>query len=88
MLLDCERNNAQTFILWSGDNDFIDSIEKLIGAGKRVILFATARKVSKELSALADKGLMIFDIQKMRDFTCWKKELERKGDPSKGAPKL
>ncbi|KKU58553.1 MAG: hypothetical protein UX81_C0021G0006 [Parcubacteria group bacterium GW2011_GWA2_47_12] len=88
MLLDCERNNAQTFILWSGDSDFADSIEKLIAAGKKVILFATARKVSKELSALANKGLMIFDIQKIRDFICWKKELERKGDPSKGAPKL
>jgi uncharacterized LabA/DUF88 family protein len=88
MLLDCERNNAQTFILWSGDSDFADSIEKLMSAGKRVILFATARKVSKELSALADKGLMIFDIQKIRDFICWKKELERKGDPNKGAPKL
>ncbi len=88
MLLDCERNNAQTFILWSGDSDFADSIEKLIAVGKKVILFATARKVSKELSALADKGLMIFDIQKIRDFICWKKELERKGDPSKGAPKL
>jgi len=88
MLLDCERNNAQTFILWSGDSDFADSIEKLIAAGKKVILFATARKVSKELSALADKGLMIFDIQKIRDFICWKKELERKGDPGKGAPKL
>lgn len=88
MLLDCERNSAQTFILWSGDSDFADSIEKLISAGRKVILFATARKVSKELSVLVDKGLMIFDIQKIRDFICWKKELERKGDPSKGAPKL
>ena len=88
MLLDCERNIAETFILWSGDSDFADSIEKLMGAGKRVVLFATARKVSKELSALAQKGLMIFDIQKIRDFICWKKELERKRDPSKGAPKL
>ena len=88
MLLDCERNNAEIFILWSGDSDFADSVEKLISAGKKVILFATARKVSKELSALADKGLMIFDIQKIRDFICWKKELERKGDPNEGAPKL
>jgi uncharacterized LabA/DUF88 family protein len=88
MLLDCERNNAQTFILWSGDSDFADSIEKLISAGKKVILFATTRKVSKELSALTGRGLMIFDIQKIRDFICWKKELERKGDPNKGAPKL
>lgn len=88
MLLDCERNSAETFILWSGDSDFADSIEKLMGAGKKVVLFATARKVSKELSALTAKGLMIFDIQKIRDFICWKKELERKGDPGKGAPKL
>src|SRR3989338_8781657 len=88
MLLDCERNNAQTFILWSGDSDFTDSIEKLMGAGKKVVLFATARKVSKELSALVPKGLMILDIQKLRDFICWKKELERKRDPDEGAPKL
>lgn len=88
MLLDCERNSAETFVLWSGDSDFADSIEKLMGAGKKVILFATARKVSKELSELVDKGLMIFDIQKIRNFICWKKELERKRDPSEGAPKL
>ncbi len=88
MLLDCERNSAETFVLWSGDSDFADPIEKLMGAGKKVILFATARKVSKELSALVDKGLMIFDIQKIRDFICWKKELERKGDFNKEAPKL
>lgn len=88
MLIDCERNSAETFVLWSGDSDFADSIEKLMSAGKRVILFATARKVSKELSALGEKGLMIFDIQKIRDFICWKKELERKRDPREGAPKL
>ncbi|MBU4299493.1 NYN domain-containing protein [Patescibacteria group bacterium] len=88
MLLDCERDNAETFALWSGDSDFADPVEKLMGAGKKVILFATARKVSKELSALVAKGLMIFDIQKIRDFICWKKELERKRDPNEGAPKL
>ena len=74
--------------LWSGDSDFEDSIEKLITAGKKVVLFATARKVSKELSALVNKGLMIFDIQKIRDFICWKKELKRERDPNKGTPKL
>lgn len=75
MLLDCERNSAETFVLCSGDSDFSDPVEKLMSAGKKVILFATARKVSKELSALVAKGLMIFDIQKIRDFICWKKEL-------------
>ena len=89
MLLDCERNNAETFVLWSGDSDFADSVEKLINAGKKVVLFATVRKVSRELSALKDKGLMIFDIQKIRDFICWKKELEeRKRDLNKEAPKV
>ena len=87
MLLDCERKSADNFVLWSGDSDFADPIEKLMGTGKKVFLFATARKVSTELSALTAKGLMIFDIQKIRNFICWKKELQRKGDPSKGAPK-
>lgn len=81
MLLDCERNSAETFILWSGDSDFSDPIEKLMSAGKKVILFATARKVSKELSALTTRGLMIFEIQKIRDFICWKKELETQKGP-------
>lgn len=80
MLLDCERNSAETFILWSGDSDFADPVEKLMGAGKKVILFATARRVSKELSALRNKGLFIFDIQKIGDFICWDRELERKRD--------
>lgn len=88
MLIDCERNYAETFVLCSGDSDFADPVEKLMSAGKKVILFATARKVSKELSALVAKGLMIFDVQKIRDFICWRKELNSKGDPNKGAPKL
>lgn len=75
MLLDCERNSAEIFVLWSGDSDFADPVEKLMSAGKKVILFATARKVSRELAALVSKGLMIFDIQKICDFICWKKEL-------------
>ncbi|MFH1854814.1 MAG: NYN domain-containing protein [bacterium] len=80
MLLDCERNCAETFVLWSGDSDFADPIKKIISAGKRVILFATARKVSRELSALTIEGLTIFDIQKIRNFICWKRELESKED--------
>lgn len=88
MLLDCERNSAETFVLWSGDSDFADSIWKLMSAGKRVVLFATARKVSKELSELAKKGLLIFDIQKIEEFICWNSELKRKEDPSKGGLKL
>lgn len=75
MLLDYERSGTETFVLWSGDSDFADPAGKLLKAGKRVILFATARKVSRELSALREDGLVIFDIQKIRDFICWKREL-------------
>lgn len=81
MLLDCERNSAEVFVLWSGDSDFADPVMKLMSAGKKVVLFATARKVSKELSALGDKGLMIFDIQKIRDLICWKRELATQKGP-------
>jgi len=81
MLLDFERNGTETYILWSGDSDFADPIEKLLKAGKKVVLFATARKVSKELSALRGEGLIIFDIQKIRNFICWNREIQSKRDP-------
>lgn len=76
MLMDYERNRVDTFVLWSGDSDFADPVEQLINDGKRVVLFATARKVSTELSDLRAKGLVIFDIQKIRNFICWKKEIQ------------
>lgn len=75
MLLDYERNGTETYVLWSGDSDFADPVRKLLQAGKKVILFATARKVSKELSALRDEGMVIFDIKKIRNFICWKREM-------------
>lgn len=75
MLLDFERNGTDTYVLWSGDSDFADPVRKLLQAGKKVVLFATARKVSRELSALRTEGLVVFDIQKIREFICWKKEM-------------
>jgi len=76
MLLDYERDGTETYALWTGDSDFADPVRKLLQAGRKVIIFATARKVSKELSALRNNGLLIFDIQKIRDFICWKKEMD------------
>jgi uncharacterized LabA/DUF88 family protein len=75
MLLDFEHNGTEAYALWSGDSDFADPVMKLLQAGKRVVLFATARRISKELSALRSDGLVIFDIQKIRDFICWKREI-------------
>lgn len=77
MLLDDQQNSIEHFVLWSGDSDFADPIRQLLRSGKRVTLFATARRVSTELSMLGQDGLAIFDIQKIRGFICWKREIER-----------
>jgi uncharacterized LabA/DUF88 family protein len=74
MLID-DKNGVTNFVLWSGDSDFADPVHQLLGDRKKVVLFATARRVSSELSALTQNGLFIFDIQKIKDFICWKKEM-------------
>jgi uncharacterized LabA/DUF88 family protein len=76
MLLDYAKNNIDVFVLWSGDSDFADPIEQLLNDNKKVILFATARKVSTELNNLRKKGLFIYDIQKISNFICWQKEID------------
>ncbi len=88
MLLDFEREGVDTYILWSGDSDFYEPIKQLLNDGKRVMLFATARKVSKELNSLQEFGLEIFDIQKIREFICWKKQINMPKGPQDGALKL
>ena len=75
MLIDKEKNNIDCFVLWSGDSDFHDPVNDLIDSGKKVVLFATTRVVSSELNKLKAKGLFIFDIKKIKDFICWKREL-------------
>ena len=76
MTLDLERNSVDTFILWSGDSDFYDPVLKLLEKGKRVVLFATARKVSSELNDLVGCGLFVYDIQKIRNFICYKRQID------------
>jgi len=75
MLRDYDRSGIDNFILWSGDSDFEDPVRQLLTDNKKVMLFATARKVSTELSGLRTKGLTIYDIQKMKEFICYKKEM-------------
>jgi uncharacterized LabA/DUF88 family protein len=76
MLLDNERDPVDIYILWSGDSDFYDPIKTLLQSGKKVFVFATARKVSRELSDLANEGLLIFDIKKIRNFICRRREIK------------
>lgn len=65
--IDYEKGLADTFILWTGDSDFADPVVQLIKDGKKVVIFATARRVSVELE---QTGAQIFDIQKIRNFIC------------------
>jgi uncharacterized LabA/DUF88 family protein len=67
MLLD-HVNMIEGFSLWSGDSDFADPVVQLLRDGKKATLFATARRVSSELSDLAKDGLAIYDIRKIREF--------------------
>lgn len=76
MLIDYEKNKIENFVLWSGDSDFADPISQLLKDGKKVVLFSTVRRVASELNELKEQGLFIFDIQKIRNFICWKKEME------------
>lgn len=74
MLLDYHLNKVQNFILWSGDSDFADPLKQLLSDGKKVGIFATARRVAAELNDLKVNGLFIFEIQKIKDFICWPRE--------------
>lgn len=74
MLLDYERNNVENFVLWSGDSDFASPVKQLLDDDKRVVIFATARRVASELS---ETGAQIFEIKKIKEFICWSKELPK-----------
>ena len=76
MLLDYANDEVEVYVLCSGDSDFADPIRQLLNDGKKVVLFATVRRVASELNELKSKGLLIYDIQKIRDFICWRKEIK------------
>ncbi len=75
MLADFRDTSADTYILFGSDSDFESPVKQLLKDGKKVILLATVRRISRELSQLKSQGLVIFEIQKIRDFICWKKEI-------------
>ena len=75
MLLDLHLKKVGTFVLWSGDSDFADPLQKILREGKRAILFATAGRISRELNDLRRIGLEIFDIGDLKEFICWVREI-------------
>jgi len=76
MIIDAAIGKIQNFILWSGDSDFVDPLMRLIDTGKTCIIFSTARKISRELNELRKEGLLIYDIQKIRNFICWPRYID------------
>jgi len=72
MLLDYEKNDIDNYVLWSGDSDFADPVNQLLKDGKKVVIFATARRISVELG---ETKSLKFDIQKIRNFICSANEL-------------
>lgn len=74
MMLDFERKNATSFILWSGDSDFSDPVSQLMRDKKKVFIFATSRRVSVELQ---ETEVPIYDIQKIRNFICEPNEIQQ-----------
>ena len=75
ILVDLEKSTIDTFILWSWDSDFVYPLKKVLESWKRAILFATSWKVSRELNDLRKDWLIIFDIKKIRNFICWRREV-------------
>lgn len=77
ILVDQRINNISTFVLWSGDSDFAGPLAQIMHDGKKAVVFATARRVSTELKQLSGQGLFIFDIQKIKEFICFAKEMQK-----------
>ncbi|MDR3642882.1 MAG: NYN domain-containing protein [Candidatus Doudnabacteria bacterium] len=76
MMLAFEKKEADCFVLWSGDSDFAGPIEQLLQNGKKVFIFSTPRRVASELASLTSQGLFIYDIQKIKNFICWNREMD------------
>lgn len=74
ILVDSSRNEVKSFVIWSGDSDFSDPVIQLFKENKNVTIFATARRISRELS---QTGAKVFDIQKIKEFICWPRDAKR-----------
>lgn len=72
MEIDLQLNNIENFVLWSGDSDFENPVNKLLKLGKKVVIFMTARRISSELAETKAKK---FEIKRIKEFICWAKEL-------------
>jgi len=72
MELDSIQNDAESFVLWSGDSDFEGPVNQLLEWERKVIIFMTARRISTELAGTKTEK---FEIKKIKEFICRAKEL-------------
>jgi uncharacterized LabA/DUF88 family protein len=75
MLIDMS-SGVQGFILWSCDGDFADTILKLLEAGRKVMVVGVAGRFARELNQLRPSGLKLYDVQRLKEFVCWSRELD------------
>ena len=67
-----KAGQIKNFITFSADSDFANPIKQIAKDGKKPIVFSTARETSSEL---ATSARYVFDIQQIRQFICWPKEI-------------
>lgn len=72
MLRDFDLDHIENYTLWSVDSDFADPVNQVRADGKKSVIFATSGKVAPEL---ADTGVYIFDVRKIKEFICWPREI-------------
>ncbi len=66
-----QENDIESIVIWSGDSDFVDTVDSLIQDKKRVSIFSTRGRVSHELR---HSKAFIYDIKNIKNFICWNKE--------------
>jgi uncharacterized LabA/DUF88 family protein len=65
--------DINTFVIVSGDSDFIDTVESLISEKKNVVIFGTSGRISYELS---NSNAFIYDVKQIKNYICWNRERE------------
>lgn len=70
--VDCINNeDLKTFVIVSGDSDFIDTVDSLIHNGRNVVVIGTSGRISHELNT---SNAYIYDIKQIKNYICWNRE--------------
>lgn len=68
-----DDEKIKTFVVWSGDSDFVDTVNALASDKKSVVVFSTKGMISYELS---HSKAYVYDVKNIKNFICWNKEIE------------